>query len=120
MELRTKLLCSLLLLQHYVFLFPVVGVLDSSTDLLLPSNSFRTKPVDSNAPNFHSVSSRYSDSDLLGELEPTDTEWLCSTNGFITETQTWYVLAEDGTSIMCQVIHSAVGQVFHTDLCTIY
>ncbi|EPQ54374.1 hypothetical protein GLOTRDRAFT_100483 [Gloeophyllum trabeum ATCC 11539] len=69
---------------------------------------------DPNAPNFHPVSSRVPPSELFGELEPTDTEWLCTASGFVTETQTWYNTLEDGTSVMVQVIHSSVGVWYPT------
>ncbi|KIM39821.1 hypothetical protein M413DRAFT_184485 [Hebeloma cylindrosporum] len=78
------------------------------------SSIFSTAPpVDPAAPNFHSVSTRFSENELFGELEPKDTEWLCA-GGFVTETQTFYVITEDGTSVMCQVIHSAVGVWYPT------
>jgi len=67
-------------------------------------------PVDPTAPTFHPVSSRYPPSELFGELEPSDTEWTCA-GGFVTETQIFYNILEDGTSVMCQVIHSAIGYV---------
>ncbi|PFH52999.1 hypothetical protein AMATHDRAFT_73812 [Amanita thiersii Skay4041] len=70
-------------------------------------------PVDPTAPNFHPVSSRYPAKELFGALEPKDTEWTCA-GGFVTETQTFYTITEDGTSLMCQVIHSAVGLWYPT------
>jgi len=70
-------------------------------------------PVDPKAPNFHPVSSRYSPQELFGELEPKDTEWACA-GGFVTETQTFYTITDDGVSVMCQVIHSAVGLWYPT------
>ena len=70
---------------------------------------YRTSPpVDPAAPTFHAVANNVADTELFGELEPKDTEWLCS-GGFVTETQTFYVITDDGTSLMCQVIHSSVG-----------
>ncbi|KDR76252.1 hypothetical protein GALMADRAFT_247550 [Galerina marginata CBS 339.88] len=78
------------------------------------SSIFSTAPpVDPHAPNFHSVSDKFSETELFGELEPKDTEWLCA-GGFVTETQIFYVITEDGTSLMCQVIHSAVGVWYPT------
>lgn len=65
-------------------------------------------PVDPAAPTFHAVADNVPDTELFGELEPKDTEWLCS-GGFVTETQTFYVITDDGTSLMCQVIHSSIG-----------
>lgn len=65
-------------------------------------------PVDPAAPTFHAVTDKLADTELFGELEPKDTEWLCS-GGFVTETQIFYVITDDGTSLMCQVIHSSVG-----------
>jgi len=50
---------------------------------------------------------------MFGELEPSDTEWTCA-GGFVTETQIFYNILEDGTSVMCQLIHSAIGYIrFH-------
>ncbi|KAF8968154.1 oxidative stress survival Svf1-like protein [Flammula alnicola] len=78
------------------------------------SSIFSTAPpVDPNAPNFHSVTSKFSEDQLFGELEPKDTQWLCA-GGFVTETQIFYVITDDGTSVMCQVIHSAVGVWYPT------
>lgn len=65
-------------------------------------------PTDPNAPTFHPVSSRYSDSEIVGELEPKDVESMCL-GGFASETQTYYNFLEDGTFIMVQVIHSSIG-----------
>ncbi|EGN99224.1 hypothetical protein SERLA73DRAFT_182110 [Serpula lacrymans var. lacrymans S7.3] len=72
-----------------------------------------TAPVDPNAPTFHPISSAVSPSDLYGELEQKDTEWLCS-GGFVTETQVFYNILEDGTSTMFQVIHSSIGLWYPT------
>ncbi|KAF8638306.1 hypothetical protein AX17_002326 [Amanita inopinata Kibby_2008] len=78
------------------------------------SSFFSTAPpVDPTAPNFHPVSSRYPAQELFGQLEPKDTEWLCA-GGFVTETQTFYTITDDGRSLMCQVIHSAVGLWYPT------
>ncbi|TFK40385.1 survival factor 1 [Crucibulum laeve] len=78
------------------------------------SSIFSTSPpVDPNAPNFHPVATKFAASELFGELEPKDTEWLCA-GGFVTETQTFYTIGEDGTLLWCQVIHSAVGVWYPT------
>ncbi|KAI0784253.1 oxidative stress survival Svf1-like protein [Abortiporus biennis] len=78
------------------------------------SSLFSTSPpVDPNAPNFFPVSESVKPSELYGELEPKDLEWTCP-GGFAVETQTWYAMFEDGTSFMCQVIHSAVGVWYPT------
>ncbi|KAI0787785.1 oxidative stress survival Svf1-like protein [Fomes fomentarius] len=78
------------------------------------SSLFSTAPpVDPNAPNFYPVSSVFQPSELAGELEPKDTEWTCP-GGFSVETQVFYNFLEDGTSLMCQVIHSAVGVWYPT------
>lgn len=78
------------------------------------SSFFSTAPpADPHAPNFHPVSSGRSASELFGELEPKDTEWACP-GGFSVETQVFYNILEDGTSIMCQVIHSSVGVWYPT------
>lgn len=63
---------------------------------------------DPNALNFRPVTSAFPPNELFGKLEPKDTEWACA-KGFITETQTWYHVLEDGTFFMCQVIHSSIG-----------
>ncbi|KAJ6619775.1 oxidative stress survival Svf1-like protein [Mycena sp. CBHHK59/15] len=78
------------------------------------SSIFSTSaPVDPNAPTFHPVSSQFKGTDVFGPLEAKDTEWLCA-GGFVTETQIFYTIAEDGTFLMCQVIHSAVGVWYPT------
>ncbi|KAF8656180.1 hypothetical protein AX16_002621 [Volvariella volvacea WC 439] len=79
------------------------------------SSFFSTSaPVDPNAPTFHSVASRYKDNELFGELAAKDSEWLCAASGFVTETQVFYTITDDGVSLMCQVIHSAVGLWYPT------
>ncbi|OBZ72195.1 Survival factor 1 [Grifola frondosa] len=70
-------------------------------------------PTDPNAPNFHPVSEAFEPSEMFGELEPKDTEWVCP-GGFAVETMIYYNILEDGTSLMCQVIHSAVGVWYPT------
>lgn len=72
--------------------------------------SISRAPVDPTAQNFFPVSSRYADSDLLGPLEPKDTEWTCA-GGFAVETQTFYCFTEKGTSVMVQIIYSSIGRV---------
>jgi len=66
------------------------------------------RTTDPTAQNFHPVSSAFKPNELFGALEQKDTEWLCA-GGFVTETQIWYTILEDGTSLMCQIIHSSVG-----------
>ncbi|KAH9945372.1 oxidative stress survival Svf1-like protein [Epithele typhae] len=78
------------------------------------SSFFSTAPpADPNAPNFHPISSSTPPSELFGELEPKDTEWACP-GGFAVETQIFYTFLEDGSSLMCQVIHSSVGVWYPT------
>ncbi|KAJ7593137.1 oxidative stress survival Svf1-like protein [Mycena floridula] len=78
------------------------------------SSFFSTSaPVDPTAPTLHPVSSRFSEDKLYGELTPNDTEWLCS-GGFVTETQVFYTIGEDGTFLTCQVIHSSIGVWYPT------
>ncbi|KAI0091205.1 oxidative stress survival Svf1-like protein [Irpex rosettiformis] len=78
------------------------------------SSFFSTSaPVDPNAPNFHPVSSGRPASELFSELSPSDTQWECP-GGFAVETQVFYNILEDGTSLMCQVIHSSVGVWYPT------
>ncbi|KNZ81799.1 Survival factor 1, partial [Termitomyces sp. J132] len=71
-------------------------------------------PVNPTAPNLHPVSEAFKENELFGELEPKDTEWTCTTSGFVTETQIFYVSADDGTFLMFQVIHSSVGLWYPT------
>ncbi|KAJ7931557.1 survival factor 1 [Mycena leptocephala] len=76
------------------------------------SSIFSTSaPVDPNAPTFHPVTTQVKE--VFGQLEPKDTEWLCS-SGFVAETQIFYTIGEDGTFLMCQIIHSSVGLWFPT------
>jgi hypothetical protein len=77
--------------------------------------------TDPKAPTLHPVSARYGPNEVFGELQPQDTELLCG-GGFITETQTFYIITEDGSSVMCQLIHSAVGVWFPTIqfVCKVY
>ncbi|KAJ7172452.1 survival factor 1 [Mycena filopes] len=76
------------------------------------SSFFSTSaPVDPNAPTFHPVTSQAKD--VFGPLEAKDTEWLCS-GGFVTETQVFYTMGEDGTWLSCQIIHSSVGVWYPT------
>ncbi|KAJ3567406.1 hypothetical protein NP233_g6385 [Leucocoprinus birnbaumii] len=72
------------------------------------SSESTSAPTDPQAPNFFAVADGVPANELYGELQPADTEWLCA-GGFVTETQVFYVITEDGKSIMCQVIHSSVG-----------
>ncbi|KAM5531001.1 hypothetical protein V8D89_015328 [Ganoderma adspersum] len=78
------------------------------------SSIFSTSPpVDPHAPNFHPVSEAFQPSELYGPLQPKDTEWACP-GGFAVETQIFYSFLEDGSSLMCQVIHSSVGVWYPT------
>lgn len=70
----------------------------------------RNAPADPTAPTFH-PETRYPDSEVAGELEQKDLEWLCA-GGFVSETQTYYNFAQDGTLIYCQVVHSSIGYAF--------
>ncbi|KAF9066641.1 oxidative stress survival Svf1-like protein [Rhodocollybia butyracea] len=79
------------------------------------SSFFSTSPpIDPEAPNFHPVSSKFKDTELFGELTPKDTELLCTSSGFVTETQVFYTITEDGLSVWCQLIHSSVGVWYPT------
>jgi hypothetical protein len=64
--------------------------------------------TDPTAQNFFPVSSAFKPDELNGQLEPKDNEWTCA-GGFVTETQIWYTILDDGSSLMCQIIHSSVG-----------
>ncbi|KAG6842347.1 hypothetical protein C0991_010637 [Blastosporella zonata] len=78
------------------------------------SSIFSTSPpVDLNAQNLHPVSDAFKDNELFGQLEPKDTEWTCA-GGFATETQIFYISADDGSTLMLQVIHSSVGLWYPT------
>ncbi|KAJ7707702.1 oxidative stress survival Svf1-like protein [Mycena rosella] len=77
------------------------------------SSIFSTSPpVDPTAPTFHPVSSQQG-KEAFGQLEAKDTEWLCP-GGFSTETQVFYTIGDDGTFLICQIIHSAVGVWYPT------
>ncbi|KAJ3876907.1 survival factor 1 [Lentinula edodes] len=79
------------------------------------SSLFSTAPpADPHAPNFHPVSSKFGPTELFGELKPKDTELLCTSSGFITETQVFYTTTPDGKSVWCQLIHSSVGLWYPT------
>ncbi|KAF5377351.1 hypothetical protein D9757_007997 [Collybiopsis confluens] len=79
------------------------------------SSLFSTSPpADPHAPNFHPVASKFKKDELFGELTPKDTELLCTSSGFVTETQIFYTITEDGIMIMCQLIHSSVGLWYPT------
>ncbi|KDQ59229.1 hypothetical protein JAAARDRAFT_57156 [Jaapia argillacea MUCL 33604] len=78
------------------------------------SSLWSVTAVDPNAPNFHPVTNNKGADDLFGELEPSDTLWLATSSGFVTETQTFYNTMEDGTTIMNQVVHSSVGVWYPT------
>ncbi|KAG6908686.1 hypothetical protein DXG01_003700 [Tephrocybe rancida] len=78
------------------------------------SSIFSTSPpVDPTAPNLHPVADAFKENELFGELEPKDTEWTCA-GSFATETQIFYITADDGTFLILQVIHSAVGLWYPT------
>ncbi|KAJ4477170.1 survival factor 1 [Lentinula aciculospora] len=70
--------------------------------------------ADPQAPNFHSVTSKFKPTELFGELKPKDNELLCTSSGFVAETQIFYITTTDGKSIMCQLIHSSVGLWYPT------
>src|SRR5712672_2531944 len=96
-------------LLHHVFIIFLVSLWFTQacyTLRLLSSAS----AVDPQAPNFLPVSSLFSPDELYGELEPADIEWKCE-SGFVTETQIWYTILEDGSSVMCQVIHPSGAHV---------
>ncbi|KAG9015360.1 putative cell survival pathways protein [Tulasnella sp. JGI-2019a] len=63
---------------------------------------------DPNATNVHPVTLNLTPPEIYGELTADDLNWTCA-GGFATETQIWYNVLEDGTFLMCQIIHSAVG-----------
>lgn len=90
----------------HVLLTLFVSLTIASTDVVLQLHS-TSAPVDPTAPTFHPISAN--PSELLGELEPKDTEWLATSSGFVTETQGFYNFLEDGSFVMCQVIHSSIG-----------
>ncbi|KAG8981722.1 putative cell survival pathways protein, partial [Tulasnella sp. 427] len=69
--------------------------------------------TDPNAPNLHPVTNGVAPADLFGPLAPEDLDWVCA-GGFVTETHTWYHRLEDGSLLMCQIIHSSVGLWYPT------
>lgn len=99
------------LADYYVLIYIFVSTpsltVIRSPELKIIDHLRTSAPVDPKAPNFHSVTN-LSEGSLFGELEPKDTEWLCA-GGFVTETQTFYTVTEDGQFLNCQVIHSSVG-----------
>ncbi|KAJ7104138.1 survival factor 1 [Mycena belliarum] len=77
------------------------------------SSFFSTSaPVDPDAPTFHPVTPANA-KEVFGQLDPKDTEWLCA-SGFVTETQVFYTMGEDGTFLILQIIHSAFGVWYPT------
>jgi hypothetical protein len=72
--------------------------------------SITSAPADPTAQNFHPATEGLAPGDLFAELKPEDNHWLCA-GGFVTETQIWYQIFNDGTFVMCQVLHSSVGSV---------
>lgn len=63
------------------------------------------KPKD----NLHPPTTRFPSDALYGALNRQDTEWLATSSGFVTETQTFYATTKTGGILMAQVIHSSVG-----------
>jgi len=78
--------------------------------LIVTSFISAAPPVDPTAPNFHAVTTGIPDSQLASPLEQSDLEWQCA-GGFVTETQVFYAITEDGKAMMFQIIHSSVGCV---------
>lgn len=99
--------CRLPCFHLYFREYPSLTVIHSP-ELKIIDHLRTSAPVDPKAPNFHSVTTNLSEGSLFGELEPKDTEWLCA-GGFVTETQTFYTVTEDGQFLNCQIIHSSVG-----------
>lgn len=98
----------LLDIHHHVLIFILVSTLYSTGTRSNCSDLSTAPPVDPTAPTFFPTSAQTGE--LFGELEPKDTEWLCA-GGFTTETQTFYNVLENGTLVMVQIIHSAIGLV---------
>ncbi|KAI0642021.1 oxidative stress survival Svf1-like protein [Trametes meyenii] len=70
-------------------------------------------PVNPAAPNFHPVSSIHTPTRFFGALEREDTEWACP-GGFAVETQIFYIFLDDGSYLIFQIIHSAMGVWYPT------
>jgi hypothetical protein len=79
----------------------------TTSDSLLLSRT--SAPVDPTAPTFHPVTDKFKQGQLFGELEAKDNEWLAQTSGFVTETQIFYHFLDDGSVLMCQVVHASTG-----------
>jgi len=92
---------------YYVLKFWVGGC-SVMFESLIPIYGRSGSTADPQAQNIHPVSSAFKPADLFGQLEAEDLHWTCA-GGFVTETQTFYHLLDDGTFLMCQVIHSATG-----------
>ncbi|KAG8921591.1 putative cell survival pathways protein, partial [Tulasnella sp. 418] len=69
--------------------------------------------VDPTAQNIHPITSSTAPADFCGELSPDDFNWSQS-GGFVSETQTWYHILDDGSLLMSQVIYSSVGLWYPT------
>jgi len=78
---------------------------------LIPTYGRSGSTADPQAQNIHPISSAFKPDELFGELEAEDLHWTCA-SGFVTETQTFYHILDDGTFLTCQVIHSATGLVY--------
>lgn len=78
------------------------------------SSFFSAAPaIDPTAATVHPVSSAFAPAALNGALDAKDLEWTCS-SGFITETQTFYIVAETGENITFQIIHASLGVWYPT------
>lgn len=76
----------------------------------MPTSGRSGSTVDPQAQNIQPVSSAFKPEELFGELQAEDLHWKCA-GGFVTETQTFYHILDDGTFLMCQIIHSSTGYV---------
>ena len=68
-----------------------------------------SRTSDPTAQNFFPVSSRYTDSDILGTLEPKDTEWTCP-GGSGVESQRFCCFTENGLSVKVQLTTHLSGE----------
>lgn len=97
----------LVLKTNHVLIF-WVGYLSVMFEALISIHDRSGSTSNPQAQNIHPVSSAFKPEELFGELEAEDLNWTCA-SGFVTETQTFYHLLDDGTFLTCQVIHSTTG-----------
>lgn len=59
--------------------------------------------------NLHPITEEFEPNDYFGKLTQKDLEWSTINSNFVTETQTFYSILNNGQCLSVQVIHSHVG-----------